>query len=117
MLIELKCKNCDGALDPKTLKCPYCGSQYKEMYEGGKMVYVQTCPAQIETLRARVNVSNEMVMMADAEGLSRYALNEMAHALAQELLRYTKIEKKYDPYTMTQIIGGTVRVVKPDFRF
>ena len=31
-LYELRCKNCGGELDPGSLKCHYCGSQYERKY-------------------------------------------------------------------------------------
>ena len=116
MLYELKCKNCNGALNPKTLKCEYCGSQYREKNDNGRMVYIQTCPAKTEVLMAQVSVPDELVMR-DAEGIAKHTLNEMSNLLAEELIKFVKFEKEYDIHTMTQIIRGTVRVVEPDFRF
>lgn len=116
-IYALECKNCGGKLNPETLRCDYCGTQYERENQNGVVHYIQTCPAEVKVLRAQVKIPNEHIMMGDAERISEYTLKEMAHCLANELLKYTKIEKEYDPYTMTQMIRGTVRVVKPDFRF
>lgn len=118
MLEELRCTHCDAPLNPNTLKCEYCGSQYERKQDGGNTHYIQTCPAQIQTLKAQVQVSNEIVhIMGSADQISRHTLNEMSRVLADEVLKYAKIEHTYEPHTMTQIIRGTVRVVEPDFRF
>ena len=117
MLYELKCKNCNGALNPKTLKCEYCGSQYREKNDNGKITYFQTVPAKTEVLRAQVSVPDRMMRSVDTDTISKYTLEEISCLLAKELMKYAKIETMYEPLTMTQIISGTVRVVEPDFRF
>ena len=120
-LYELKCRNCGGALDPKTLKCPYCGSQYERKNEHmGDMVrpvYIQTCPAQLTPLQYQMRVSDEAMRYYPQEEMARICMEEITHELAKALVPYVKIETQRDLCNMQQIIRGTVRVVEPDFRF
>ena len=117
MLEELKCSNCGAALNPNTLKCEYCGSQYAKKEEQGLIHYIQTCPAQVATLGAVVGIPDEVMRYGSADQASEYAVKELTHKLAEALMPYTKIETMRDPYTMSQMIRGTIRVVEPDFRF
>lgn len=117
MLEELKCSNCGAALNPNTLKCEYCGSQFAKKEERGLISYIQTCPARVETLGAAVSVSEESMQYMSADQVSEYAVRQITHKLAEALTPYVKLETMRDPYTMSQIIRGTIRVVEPDFRF
>ena len=120
-LYELKCRNCGGALDPKTLKCPYCGSQYERKNEHmGDMVrpvYIQTCPAQIVPLAYQMSVSEEEMQYYPQEEMAEICMKKVTYELAKALVPYVKIETQRDLCNMQQIIRGTVRVVEPDFRF
>ena len=120
-LYELKCRNCGGALDSRTLKCPYCGSQYERKNEHmGDMVrtvYIQTCPAPIVPLAYQMRVPDEAMQHYPQEEMARMCMDEMTHALAKALVPYVKIETQRDLCSMDQIIRGTIRVVEPDFRF
>lgn len=116
-LIELKCKNCNGALDPDTLKCPYCGTQYKEEKGSGITHYVQTCPPSITPLHYQMRIDESMMGRIPPEKMSEIVLKEITSALAHELIPFVEIESERDIFTMKRIIRGTVRVVDPDFRF
>lgn len=117
MLEELKCVNCGAPLDLLTLKCEYCGSQFAKKEERGLIHYVQTCPAQVATLSAQVNISDEAMRYGSADQISEFAVRQLTRNLAEALMPYMKIETYRDLYTMTQMVRGTIRVVEPDFRF
>lgn len=116
-LYELRCENCGGQLDPKTLKCPYCGSQYERENHGEQTIYIQTCPAKLVPLRYQMEVPTETLSRIDPNYFSEHCMREMTHKLAEALVPYIKIETEKDPFTMQQIIRGSVRIAEPDFRF
>lgn len=120
-LYELRCRNCGGALDAKTLKCNYCGSQYERknehMGDTVRTTYIQTCPAQLVPLAYQMRVSDEAMRYYPQEEVAEMCMKEITHALAKALVPYVKIETQRDLCNMQQIIRGTVRVVEPDFRF
>lgn len=115
-LVELRCNNCGAALDPNTLKCSYCGSQYERKNQGNFTHYIQTCPASTQVLKAQSRFP-EYARHMEPEQLAEYAKREIVHSLAEALTPYIKFEIMRDPREMTQIINGTIRVVEPDFRF
>lgn len=117
-LVELRCNNCGAALDPKTLKCSYCGSQYERKNQGAFTHYIQTCPASTQVLRAKARIPDLAIMCGgDPEELAEHARRKIVHSLAEALTPYIKFDTMRDPLTQSQIIGGTIRVIEPDFRF
>jgi predicted amidophosphoribosyltransferase len=117
MLEELRCTHCDAPLNPKTLKCEYCGSQYERKQEAGMTHYIQTCPAQIQTIASEIRVSRECMTNIPEPIIADKATMRLTRNLAEVLADYMKVETRMDWETNTQIIRGTVRVVEPDFRF
>ena len=120
-MTELKCKNCGASLHGDKyehfVKCEYCGSEYEMHNEFGKVYYIETCRAKVECLGCQIRVDDEMLLHMPPDEVSNYAIKRLTRSLAEELAQYMKIETERDPMTMTQIIRGTIRVVKPDFRF
>lgn len=113
----LQCQNCGGTLN-SSYKCEYCGTQYERKVERGVMHYIQTCPAQIQTLSSQVEIDEDLLCNIPQDRVAEYAIREMINALAEALVPYVKLEtEKGISFKRTQIIRGTVRVVEPDFRF
>lgn len=117
MLIELRCKNCNGALDPKTLKCPYCGSQYERENKNGVIHYIESVPPNVVTLGAKVCFERYMLHSMGEERASEVTMRQMTHALAEALAPYIELETHIDPLNMTQVVRGRIRVLEPDYRF
>lgn len=115
----LICKNCGGGINPNTLKCEYCGTQYREEFTDGlvRPLVVQSCPANIKVLGTQVSVSEWMFRDVPPERIAEFTMKDISRSLAEALAPYIKLETERNPVTMTQIIRGTVRVVEPDFRF
>lgn len=117
-LCQLRCENCNGALYPKTLTCPYCGAQYERASDlMGSIHYIQTCPAKTSTLGYVMSVDEFDMERIPQEALAEHCMREMTYKLAEALVPYIKIETERDILTRRQIIRGSVRVIDPDFRF
>lgn len=116
-MTKLVCECCGGAIDPITQQCEYCGTKYKFEMNGGAIHYIQTCPASLVPLRYQMEVPLEAMMDIPPDKLAEISMREMTRELAKALVPYIKLETERDPYTLKQIIRGTVRVVEPDFRF
>ena len=77
-LKELTCKNCGGRINPVTMRCEYCGTQYEERMD--RIVFVSD--RQAEVLRAAVLINDEMIHLMGEETVSKYAIDEIALKLA-----------------------------------
>lgn len=115
----LICKNCGGSINPRTLKCEYCGTQYKEEFADVPVrpLVIQSFPESIKVLATKVEVSEFMMRDVPPERIAEFTMVDIARSLAEALAPYIKLETERDPVRMTQVIRGTVRVVEPDFRF
>ena len=114
MEFELKplvCKNCGGQIDRRTMKCPYCDTQYESQNE---MIHVVVDRPGVYKIRCRVAVSRED-MVRSPEGCRDYVLRKMRTQIADELLGFMKLmtSEEYDPMSMRQIICGEISVLEP----
>jgi hypothetical protein len=115
-VIELKpiiCERCGGNIDRKTMRCPYCDTQYERKNNGVTVNYVVTQPG-VHTLRADIRVSHFM-MKDDPDYATRFALDRLRHEIADGLLAYMKISTTKDSLENCEIIRGEVRVIDPTF--
>lgn len=117
MLEKLQCKNCGGTINPSTLKCEYCGTQYAKKTENSITHYIQTCPAKIHTLASKTVIADELLIAVPQEHAAEFAMKQITLELAKALTPFIKLEVEQNPFDRTQIIRGAVRVVEPDFRF
>lgn len=117
-MIERKpliCQNCGGRIDRRTMKCPYCDTEYERNMDEMPIRFVVEQPG-VHRIRAEVRLAEEMIVR-DPEGASRYAMNKLRQGIADGLLEYMKIctSKSFDPMNMCQVIRGEVRVIDPTF--
>lgn len=118
MQFELKplvCERCGGSIDRRTMKCPYCDTQYERRNDGVTVNYVVEPPG---THKIQASVRADKYLMArDPAGYSEHVLKMLRNELAEGLLAYMKITTSEDLsfYGDCQIIRGEVRVVDPAF--
>lgn len=77
-MFELKplvCERCGGHIDRKTMKCPYCDTQYERRNNGVTVNYVVDRPGT-HRLSAEIRVDEEM-MARDTEGATHYVLDSI----------------------------------------
>ena len=117
MLEVMKCQSCGGTINPSSLRCEYCGTQYERKIEKGITHYIQTCPAQIHKLETQFEIDEGLTYNAPQDMVAEYAMQQIVNALAQALVPFVKLEVTPSICNCTQIIRGTIRVVEPDFRF
>lgn len=113
----LVCENCGGHIERKTMKCPYCDTQYERKNNGVTVNYVVDRPG-VHTLRADIRVDRHM-MLHNPEGATEYALDRLRREIADGLLAYMKIttSEDYSYLDRFQIIRGEIRVVDPAFTY
>lgn len=111
----LICQQCGGAIDRKTMKCPYCETQYERKYDGVAIRHVVEKPG-IHTIRAMVKVDDRMLYQSP-EGATRFVMDRMRNQIADALLNYMKMftEMEHNHMEQCHIIRGEIRVVDPTF--
>lgn len=112
-LKPLVCEKCGGAIDRRTMKCPYCDTQYEHKNNGVTVQYVVDRPG-VHTLRACVRVDN-FRLHRDPELATEYTINKLRQEIADGLLAYMKISTEKDFLNQCEIIRGEIRVVDPAF--
>lgn len=115
----LECKNCGGRINPTTLVCEYCGTQYQRDFADVPVqrLVVESYRPEVKTLGATVEVSDFMMRDVPREKIAEFSMKEITRSLAEALAPYIELETMYNPVSMTQIVRGRVRVLEPNFRF
>lgn len=118
--IEMKplvCQNCGAAINRRTMRCDYCGTQYERQREQSTVQFLVERPGT-HRICATVRLADEMARH-NPEAATRYALDGLRREVADGLLAYMKISttKDFDPLNQCQIIRGEVRVIDPTFTY
>jgi hypothetical protein len=116
---ELKCKNCGAPLRPDGF-CEYCGTHYKFDTKTDQMSVIGRTYVPADVISAKVVIPRHMTvaLQNNADDFSKFALNELAHKLAEGLAGYMRLTVEDDPGLLdAKAIRGDVRVLRPDFRY
>lgn len=109
---EMTCKNCGGRINPVTMQCEYCGSQYETQLD--RIVFVNDRKADI--LSAKVLINNEFLDTM-SEDASKYAIHHLTYKLAEALANHLDIQVMNRPEINSQEIRASVRVLPVGYRF
>lgn len=109
---ELTCKNCGGRINPVTMQCEYCGSQYETQLD--RIVFVNDRKADI--LSAAVLINNEFLDTM-SEDASKYAIHMLTYKLAEALTKHLDIKVMERPELKSQEVRASVRVLPVGYRF
>lgn len=112
---ELKCKNCGGRVDPNTLRCEYCGTQYAR--DRSNVLRVETFPAKVDVLCSEVVFPEYMFLCDDPEPVTEYAVKSLCHSFTERLLPYMEIKDMHDPATLERHLKAYLRVARPGAKF
>ena len=104
------CECCNGKINPRTMKCEYCDTQYKR--EGGDVIRIGTFRNPVELFKCAAEIPREMILR-DPEMASRYACSTIARQLAESVMPYMLFETYYDPNLQETRLTGMIRVVIP----
>lgn len=110
------CKQCGGQIDPATMRCRHCDTEYYDPHL--RRVTISAVQPGEARLRAEVRIDYEN-MMRYPESARDYALRELRNQIADGLLAYMKIttceDFGIDFNSRKEIIRGEVRVIDPMF--
>ena len=104
------CECCGANINPITLKCAYCGTQYKDEFDN--LVRIHYCQEPIDTYRATVSVSDvDLKCMGEKAG--EIISDILAHRLTEVIKRNISIDVKNMPEYRSQQFTGTIKTVRP----
>ena len=122
MKIERKCHNCGKELwlrdDYKTYVCRRCGTEYVFRKDNkGVESMDQTKEAVTDVLSAALCVNNEMLETTNAQDVRDYIREEIAQAMAKEIIKRMDIKETNLPDMNAVNFRAQLRVVRPDHEF
>ena len=119
----LRCDYCNGFVDPKTYKCPYCGTQYIKPREEPfgrplemKLIAVNA-PVEVIGVNREINMYDYKVMRDTGVPVEQIIRREMAQEIADRIADKLDIYEDYNLDRATRIYNARLRLVKPEFRF
>ena len=107
------CECCGGQINPATMKCEYCGTQYKHDIEN-HVIRLETYTNPVDTFRAEVQYTNEELEITPLEIISEYALKSLANKLSESIYNNMVVQHEYDPLTREHRVRGTIKIIKPE---
>jgi hypothetical protein len=106
------CDCCGGKINPQTMKCEFCGTQYKRDYDDN-VFRIETYTNPVRTFAAEVLVNGEDIHAFGAERMSEFALKTLVRKLSDCLSSSMVVDSEYD-YTLNQHrVRGTIKMVQP----
>lgn len=118
----LRCNYCNGFVDPKTYKCPYCGTQYvkprSEPYRVPDMKIVSVnAPVDVYAVNAAIPMEELKTMKDIGVPIEQEVRRDMARQIADAIADKIDIYEDNDIIRYQKTYRARLRVVKPDFRF
>jgi len=107
-----KCECCGGDINRATMKCEYCGTQYKEDYDNG-VIRIETFRNPIDHYTAVVTFCDEHIHNIGPEKISEIAVKELSHKLADCIAQNMVVTHRHEPWNRTHYIKGDIKVVRP----
>lgn len=104
------CECCGGHIEPITMKCEYCGTQYKK--ENEQVFRIETFRGRVQTFESAFSISNEELVRYPKE-VSEIALRHVADQLAQVIAPYCEFRVEDNPMICSKRICARIKVVEP----
>lgn len=119
-----RCDYCGGFVDPKTYKCPYCGTQY--MKPNGSHItvngqeyhaVVKSAPCVVYGVEKSVPLETLKLMEECRIPIEAEIRRDFANKIAESIVRDLAIYDDFNLDSYEKKFTARLRVVKPDFRF
>lgn len=105
---KLVCECCGGQIDAATMKCRYCGTQYRD--ENDRIVRIETFRNPVKVFSASLLVEDDLMRRKDG---AEYAVKMLANELAKSIPSVMEVRSEYDPIRMATKMQGIIKVVQP----
>ncbi len=104
------CECCGGHIDPYTMKCEYCGTQYKK--ENDVVYRIETVHSRVQTFKCAYNIPDEYLINYPKES-SEMAIRHVAGQLASMIAPYCEYTVEDDPLNHKKMIYARIKIVEP----
>lgn len=111
-LEKLNCPNCGAPINRKTMRCEYCGTQFKQDDPQMPPYLIRVEHPKVQVYEAYVKLPYEYCDFGDKEFLNKFVNRELANKLAEAILDETEIKMQEDPMHREFMITGRLRVVR-----
>ena len=105
------CQCCGGRINPATMKCEYCGTEYRK--EMDRVIRVETFTNPVRTFEARVSVPDTLFRELSIESASKLAVEELVHELSKSIAPMMEVHNEHDIRTMSNIFSGRIKMIQP----
>ena len=112
---EMKCKNCGATINPHTMKCEYCGTQYKR--DCDNVLRIETFQNPCKVYKSQICIPIEHIKYMGEEESAKIAVKQLSRNLAEAIAPNMEMVSEYDPIDMQQKITVMVRIIEPKYRF
>ena len=107
------CECCGGQINPATMKCEYCGTQYKHDIED-HIIRIETYTNPVDTFRAAVQYTDEESKIVPFETVSEHAMRSLVGKLSECIANNMVVQREYDPLTREHYVRGTIKMIRPE---
>ena len=107
------CECCGGQINPATMKCEYCGTQYKHDIEN-HVIRLETYINPVDTFRAEVQYTDKELEFVPLETVSEHAMRSLVGKLSESIANNMVVQHEYDPLTRCHYVRGTIKVIRPE---
>ena len=104
------CECCGGQINPRTMQCEYCGTQYKK--ENEEVFRIETFHGKVQTFQTAYSIPNEDLIRYPKE-VSEIAVHQVANQLAQVIAPYCEYWVEDDPMRASKCIRSRIKIVEP----
>lgn len=104
------CECCGGQIDPRTMQCEFCGTQYKKEKE--EVFRIETFQGKIQTFKSAFDIPDEFLLHNPQEA-SEIAVHHVANQLAGMIAPYCEYMVADDPMRCQKQVRAIIKIVEP----
>lgn len=108
----LICDRCGGHINERTMKCEYCGTQFKRSDEG--VIRIETFNNPVREFAATIAMSDMDIYRLSPERASEICMHELVKKLSVCLVPAIRASVERNPTESMYLIRGSVKVVIPE---
>lgn len=105
------CQCCGGRINPTTMKCEYCGTEYKK--EADKIIRIETFTNPVRTFSAKVAIPDNWFREFGVESVSKLAVEQLVKELSESIAPMMEVYSDHDIATMQHTFSGRIKIIQP----